>query len=554
MQEFLNKLKKEVRKRNLKTDKEILKLRDELCKIYKPKQFPSLIQVLLYLKNKSIKIKPQRTLSGVAPVAVMTKPISCKHGRCVMCPGGVNSLFGNIPQSYTGKEPAALRAIRNKFDPYLQIFNRLEQYTLLNQIPEKVELIIMGGTFPSFNKDYQEKFITYCFKALNDFSYLFYKDNFNFEKFNRFFELPSENIHDKTRIKRIQNKILKLKTETKLEKEQKRNENSRIKDIALCIETRPDYCREKHIDNMLKQGATRIELGVQTIYDDILKKINRAHSVKDSITATQLLKDSFLKCCYHIMLDLPYSTDEKDTSMFKELFSNQNFKPDALKIYPCMLIKGTKLYELYQKKLYNPSSFEQTAEKIIEIKQLIPKYCRIMRIQRDIPSFIPENKQITNLRQYVHELMEERKIRCNCIRCREPKNNIIDFENIKILKHEYSASNGTEIFLSAEDVKNDLLLGFLRLRIPYKPLRKEITKNSAGVRELHVYGPLTQLGKKGVIQHQGLGKKLISEAEKIAKEDYDIKKLLVMSGIGARNYYKKVGYKQDGVYMSKMLS
>src|SRR3989344_4937261 len=334
-QDFLNKLKEGVKKKNLKTDIEILKLRDDLCRIYKPKQFPSLIQILLYLKNKNIKIKPQRTLSGVAPVAVMTKPIKCPHGKCIYCPGGPNSIFGNIPQSYTGKETAALRAIRNKFDPYLQIFNRLEQYTLLNQIPEKVELIVMGGTFSSFNKNYQKQFITYCFKALNDFSSLFYKNKFNYKKFNNFFELPSEDIQDKSRISHLQKKILKLKAKSSLEKEQNRNEISKIKDIALCIETRPDYCRQIHINQMLKLGTTRVELGIQTIYNDILKKINRAHSLQDSITATRLLKDSFLKCCYHIMLDLPYSTDEKDISMFRELFSNQDFKPDALKIYPC---------------------------------------------------------------------------------------------------------------------------------------------------------------------------------------------------------------------------
>src|SRR3989344_7679416 len=214
---FFKKLIEQVKEKNLKTDKEILKLRDELCRIYTPKQFPSLIQILLYLKNKNIKIKPQRTLSGVAPVAVMTKPIACKHGKCIYCPGGPKSIFGNIPQSYTGKEPATSRAIRNKFDPYLQIFNRLEQYTLLNQIPEKVELIVMGGTFSSFNKKYQEQFITYCFKALNDFSSLFYKNKFNYKKFNNFFELPSENINDQSRIKKIRDKILKLKTKTTLE-------------------------------------------------------------------------------------------------------------------------------------------------------------------------------------------------------------------------------------------------------------------------------------------------------------------------------------------------
>ncbi|MBI2667203.1 tRNA uridine(34) 5-carboxymethylaminomethyl modification radical SAM/GNAT enzyme Elp3 [Candidatus Woesearchaeota archaeon] len=416
---FLQHLVKEIKEKKIEDVDGVLKLRDNLAKTYKPKKLPSLIQVLLS-SNKSIKFiqtKPVRTMSGVAPIAIMTYPRACDHGTCTFCPGGPNSYFGDVPKSYTGNEPASMRALRNKFDAYLQVFNRLEQYTLLNQTPEKVELIIMGGTFPSYPEDYQDSFIKDALKAMNDFSLMFFnQDGFDFDLFKKFFELPSD-IHSKERIERIQNKLLKLKGSTSLEEEQSRNENTRIRCVVMNIETKPDICKENHINQLLKLGTTRVELGIQTLNDHILKITNRGHTIDDSIKATQLLKDSFLKTCYHMMQGLPESTKEEDINNFKEIFSNQNYKPDALKIYPCMVMPGTPLYEQYKKGLFKPITTEEAADIIIEGKKFIPKYCRVMRVQRDIPTKVTiDGVDITNFRQYMHEIMKDRGIKCKCIR------------------------------------------------------------------------------------------------------------------------------------------
>ena len=255
------------------------------------------------------------------------------------------------------------------------------------------------------------------------------------------------------------------------------------------------------------------------------------------------------------MPGLPGSNYADDVKMFKELFKNPDFRPDALKIYPCMVIKGTELYNLWKKGKFSPLQTKKAAMLIASIKRFVPKYVRIMRVQRDIPTNVTvAGVDRTNLRQYVEQILKEKKQECNCIRCREPRNKEIDFKSIKILTQYYEASKGSEVFISAEDTTNNILLGFCRLRIPYKPFRKEITKDSAGIRELHVYGSAVPIGEKGSsIQHRGLGKQLLKEAERIARDVFGKKKLLVISGIGAREYYKKLGYKKDGVYVSKRL-
>lgn len=521
-------------------DKALRLIKIKLAKNYKLNKLPSNIELLNYLsvKPKEIITKPTRTLSGVAPIAVMTKPHKCPHiktgvGPCSYCPGGIKSFFGNVPQSYTGKEPATMRAIRNNYDPYLQVFNRLEQYVLLNQNFDKAEIIIMGGTFPSLNKKYQEEFVTYIFKALNDFSDLFFKKEFDFIKFKEFFGLPGEK-SSKTRIMNVHKKLLKLKKKSDLIKEQSRNEDSRIKCVALCIETRPDYCKQEHINEMLKLGCTRVELGVQSIYDDVLKKINRGHTAEDSIEATRLLKENGLKCIYHIIPGLPGSSYEKDLAMFKKIFSDSRFKPDGLKIYPCVVIKGTKLYDLWKNKKYTPLDLEKITKLLIEAKRFVPEYCRIMRVERDISSKVIEaGIKMTNLRQFIHD----KGVNCRCIRCREIKNEKIGKVEFKTL--EYNASNGKEYFISAES--NDRLIGFCRLRLDKRAM----------VRELHVYGSAVGISEKGEIQHKGYGKRLMKIAESIAKKNY--RKIFVISGIGVKKYYKKLNYKKDGFYMSKQI-
>ncbi|MFA6462210.1 MAG: tRNA uridine(34) 5-carboxymethylaminomethyl modification radical SAM/GNAT enzyme Elp3 [Candidatus Woesearchaeota archaeon] len=556
MSEFYPELLKILLRRNLSL-KEFDQIKRDLSRKYNLKEVPTNIQILLHAnKQEAVKLrpfllsKPVRSLSGVAPVAIMTQPFPCPHGKCIMCPGGVKSAFGNVPQSYTGTEPATMRGIHNDYDPYLQVMNRLEQYILLGHNCEKVELIVMGGTFPSFPKPYQEKFIKFAFKAMNDFSQQFYyRGELNYLKFKQFFELPAPP-NDTTRIKRVKKKMLALKGRSSLIKEQKRNETSTIKAVALCIETRPDYGLLIQGNEMLRLGCTRVELGIQSVYDKTLQRIQRGHTTLQTQQSIQILKDLGFKVAGHYMPGLPGLSKEEDLKGMIRLFSDQNYRPDMLKIYPCMVAKGTKLYKEYQQGKFKPLVAEDAAEMIFKFKKYVPEYCRIMRIQRDIPSTqIVAGVKMTNLRQYLHQTYP---VNCRCIRCREPKGHKISWKDIKIKVNEYDASQGEEFFISAEDIKNDLLIGFIRMRFPSTLLRKEITKNSALIRELHVYGTATAIGEEGTVQHRGWGKKLMKTAEEIARK-YSKTRMVIISGIGVRNYYRKLGYRLEGPYMIKKI-
>ena len=530
-----------------------------LCSKHKLKQIPTDIEILMHADKKDVLFlkrysytKSIRTISGVAIVSIMSHSFSCPHGCCAPCPGGPKSIFGNIPQSYTGREPATMRAIRNKYDSYLQVFNRLEQYVVLGQNPEKVELIIMGGTFPSFPKKYQKEFVYYAFKAMNDFSKLFYKkEKFDIVKFKEFFGLPGK-VGDEKRVKNIQDKLLALKKKGKktLEQEQKLNEKSNIRCVGLTIETRPDYAKLEHANYMLKLGCTRVEVGVQSVYDKALENINRGHDVNESIIATRTLKDLGFKINYHMMPGLPGISYKEDLKGLKEIFTNPDFRPDMLKLYPCMVLKGTKLYKDWKKGKYKPLTTQQAAKLIIEFKKHIPEYVRIMRVQRDIPTKITEaGVDRTNLRQFIHEKMKEKGVKCRCIRCREIRDKEIKGK-VKLKINNYEASGGSEYFISL--VNNDNLIGFCRLRFPSQSFRREITKKSALIRELHVYGSAARIKEKGKVQHKGFGKKLLLTAENIVRKAGK-KKIVVISGVGVRDYYRKLGYKKQGPYMVKNL-
>jgi elongator complex protein 3 len=558
MKPYFTELITEIKKKKLSKEK-ISKLKVKLCKKHKFRKIPTDIEVLLNAQDKDVLLlkkylvtKPVRTGSGVAVVATMTKPFPCPHGSCSYCPGGPNSTFGDVPKSYTGHEPATMRGIRNKYDPYLQVFNRLEQYVVLGQNPDKVEQIIMGGTFPSYPKKYQEEFVYYSFKAMNDFSKLFYKKGiFQIKKFKEFFELPGK-VNDKIRVSNIHNRLFKLKKQNlkSLEKEQILNEKSNIKCVGLTIETRPDYGFKKHGNEFLRLGCTRVELGVQTVYDDILKSIHRGHTIKDTIKSVRELKDLGFKLNFHMMPGLPGVSKERDIISLRTLFFSDDFKPDMLKIYPCMVMPGTKLYHDYKKGKYKPLDIKKAVDIISEFKKDVPKYCRIMRVQRDIPSYQTiAGVDRTNFRQYLEKTMRKKDYTCDCIRCKEigdkKISGKISFEIIM-----YNASKGKEFFISL--VNQNKLLGFCRLRFPSQKLRKEITKKSALIRELHVYGAAESIGKRGKIQHKGFGKKLMRKAEQITKQN-EYNKLLVISGVGVRDYYKKLGYKKQGPYMIKKL-
>ena len=311
---------------------------------------------------------------------------------------------------------------------------------------------------------------------------------------------------------------------------------------------------------MLRLGCTRAELGIQTVYDKVLEKIGRGHSVKDSIESTRILKDLGFKINYHVMPGLPGVAKEQDLEALKTLFKNENFRPDMLKIYPCMVMKGTKLFEEWKKGKFKPLTTKEAASLLAEFKQYVPEYVRIMRVQRDIPTFMTESGiDRTNLRQYIKDLMNKNKTKCRCIRCREAGFNItnknININNLKIKIIEYEASHGKEFFIVAEEPKNDVLFGYCRLRFPSESLRKEITKDSALIRELHIYSLAVPIGKKSKesFQHRGIGKKLLKKAEEIAKQN-NKNKVVVLAGIGAREYFRKPGYKLEGPYMVKILN
>ncbi len=585
---------------NQKINKLKLTLSKKHCLNRIPTNFDLLLsapQNFLPLAQKYLLSKPTRTLSGVAPLALMTPPFPCPHGQCLYCPGGPKSFFGDVPQSYTGQEPATLRGIRNFYDPFLQIFNRLEQYLCLGHFPEKIELIIMGGTFPSLSKKFQTNFILESFLALNAFSHLFYpQGKFNLQKFKHFFLLPTPSIKssvNQERVKKIQSKILKLKdqalTKSKIKlkpskpsslfqlkkalfQAHKKNESSHIKCIGLTVETRPDFARLTQANFLLDLGSTKVELGVQSVYPEILKIINRKHTLQDIISSTRTLKDLGFKINYHLMPGLPDKNYQrisvsKDLQGLKTIFNNPDFRPDMLKIYPCLVLKGTPLYKKFKQGLFQPLSTHEATKLISRFKTIIPEYCRVMRVQRDISSKkIEAGVNVTNLRQYIHSYMKKHSWECSCIRCREIKT--LDFPQSKITSQvqQYSASQGQEFFISANYrphlKEQGYLLGFCRLRFPSQFLRKEITNASALIRELHVYGSLVPISQKKKTksktshpiqtQHRGIGKSLLKLAEKISKQHHK-NKLLVISGVGVRNYYRKLGFKKQGPYLVKQI-
>jgi elongator complex protein 3 len=315
---------------------------------------------------------------------------------------------------------------------------------------------------------------------------------------------------------------------------------------------------------MLDMGVTRIELGVQNPDDGIYKIVGRTHTVADVVDATRIAKDVGLKIVYHMMPGMPGSNPTKDLESFKQIFNNPDFKPDMIKIYPCLTLEGTKTHEWFLQGSHQPYSTEQAVSIIGEIKKVTPRWLRIMRVQRDIPArLIIAGVKKSNLRQLVQERLATEGKRCQCIRCREVGHRILagkinpEMENIRITSEKYEASEGTEVFISADDPENDVLVGYLRLRIPSeKAHRAEVnTTTSAIVRELHVYGPLVPVGSHAgrAWQHKGFGERLLREAERTAIDEYDLRKLLVISALGTIRYYMRFGYERDGVYVSKKL-
>ena len=475
-----------------------------------------------------LKTRPIRSLSGVVNISVLTKPYPCP-GKCIYCP-----IEKGIPKSYVSGEPAVERAKALNYHPYLQVRRRIEMLRLEGHFTDKIELRIVGGTFSSYPKKYQLWFVNECFRACNDYEKRKYSPL---------------SIYKVT----LQN----------LKREEKRQEKVKQKIVALSIETRPDLINEEEIRWLRALGVTLVEIGVQTIYDDILKLNLRGHTVKETILATQLLKDAGFKVLYQVMPNLLGSNLKKDEKLFEELFKKEDFQPDYLKIYPLALLKETPLYKIYLEGKYTPYSEKELIELLKKIKQKIPFYVRIQRIVRDIPSerVLDGGAKISNLRQIIEKEMRKENLKCKCIRCREVRKNYDPKEKIYLFREDYPASKGREIFLSYENKERTKLFSLLRLRIPSFLFEKnsfpifKVLKESSIIREVKTFGELVPLKeRKRGVQHKGLGEKLIGEAERITKEEFNLKKIAVISAVGVRGYFRKLGYKLRETYMVKSLS
>jgi elongator complex protein 3 len=461
--------------------------------------------------------KQSRTISGVTPVAVMAKPMGCP-GKCVYCP-----TYTAAPQSYTPESPAVIRARACDFDARKQVEFRLRILAEMGHPTDKVELIVMGGTFLAAPVEYQYQFIKDCYDAMNG------------------------------------------QTSATLEEAKTVNETTRNRCVGLCIETRPDWCSQADVERMLEFGTTRVELGVQMLDDDIYRLVHRGHEIAHVVTTTKLLRDYGFKVHYHWMPGLPGSTPENDLVLSRLLFEDSRFRPDGLKIYPTMVVSGTELEKWFQEGRYQPYDNEVMIGLIADIKALVPPYVRISRVLRDIPSSYIVGGLKDSLRDLVRERMERSGNRCRCIRCREyghRRRQRFQIGEPRLTRLDYEAAGGKEIFLSFAD-DNETLFGLLRLRLQDTPL-PGMPLPVAMVRELHVYGPEIALKEHPTTnndspdtpltaQHRGFGRALLAEAERLAREKFGATQIAVLSGVGAKQYYTEAGYHKLGEYMAKTL-
>lgn len=517
-----------------KKDINLNSLRGQMAKKHRLSSQPPLTAIIAavpenykkYILPKLI-AKPIRTSSGIAVVAVMCKPHRCPHiaytgNICVYCPGGPDSDFEYSTQSYTGYEPTSMRAIRARYDPFEQARGRVDQIKSLGHSVDKVEYIIMGGTFMSLPQDYRENFIAQLHNALSGYQ--------------------TENVDEAVTA----------------------GEMSSTKCVGITIETRPDYCQDTHLSDMLRYGCTRLEVGVQSLYEDVARDTNRGHTVASVAETFKYAKDAGFKVVSHMMPDLPNVGMERDLDQFQEYFENPAFRTDGLKIYPTLVIRGTGLYELWRTGRYKNYTPNALVDLVARILALIPPWTRIYRVQRDIPMpLVTSGVENGNLRELALARMKDFGTTCRDVRTREvgvnEVKNKIRPSQVELVRRDYTANGGWETFLAYEDPKQDILIALLRLRkcSATHTFRPELTgQQTSLVRELHVYGLAVPIHgrEKSKFQHQGYGTLLMKEAERIARDEHGSEKLSVISGVGVRSYYERLGYSLDGPYMSKMLS
>lgn len=467
-----------------------------------------------------LRMRPTRSISGVTIVTVQSSPEACPHGKCVYCPGGPE--FGTA-QSYTGDEPAARRATRYDFDPFGQTAGRVADLQKTGHPVDKVDFIIQGGTFTARDESYQRWFVQRAFDGLN----------------------ATENPE--------------WATSESLAQAQARNERTRARMIGMTIETKPDWAMPEHVDLSLELGCTRYELGVQTVFDDVLKLTHRGHTMQETVRSFQVVKDAGLKLCAHVMPGQPGSTRAKDVETFRQLFEDPRFAPDMLKIYPTLVVKGTPLHKLWEAGKFRALSEEDCVELLAEVKRIVPRWVRIQRIDRDIPSpRIEAGVKKLNLRELVQREMQQRGTRCQCIRCREAghirNKEEREPKDVKLTRTTYPSAGGVEHFLAVEDVAQDILVGFARFREPSPDAHRSEVQDALVLRELKVFGSEVPIGEhqEGKHQHQGHGTRLVAEGEALARA-LGKARVVVTAGVGVRAYYEKLGYARLGPYVAKDL-
>ncbi|TIC15824.1 hypothetical protein E3Q08_03104 [Wallemia mellicola] len=513
-------------------------IRIKQCKKHKISGVPKLVDIIAAIPDEHkktllpmLKARPIRSASGIAVVALMCKPHRCPHiamtgNVCVYCPGGPDSDFEYSTQSYTGYEPTSMRAIRARYDPYEQSRGRVEQLKMLGHSVDKVEYIIMGGTFMSMPEDYRNKFVAQMHNALSGY------------------------------------------TGTDIDEAVLYSERANTKCVGITIETRPDYCLKPHLSQMLRYGCTRLEIGVQSVYEDVARDTNRGHTVRAVSESFHLAKDAGYKVVAHMMPDLPNVGVERDLEQFKEYFENPAFRSDGLKIYPTLVIRGTGLYELWRTGKYKNYTPNALVDIVARILALVPPWTRVYRVQRDIPMpLVSSGVENGNLREMALARMKDFGTECRDVRYREVGIHEIHHKvrpsEVELIRRDYTANGGWETFLSYEDPEKDILVGLLRLRKCSEEgtFRKELidtneetgeTRYASMVRELHVYGTAIPVHGRDPtkFQHQGFGTLLMEEAARIAKEEHGSHRLAVISGVGTRDYYRRLGYKLDAAAMS----
>jgi len=464
-----------------------------------------------------LQMKPSRTISGVAPVTVLTKPYPCP-GQCIFCPTDIR-----MPKSYLHDEPGAMRAEQHAFDPYAQTAARISSFAALGHGVSKIELLILGGTWSSYRKDYQEWFVQRCLDAMNG------------------------------------------RDSSSLAEAQQWNETAEHRNVGLVIETRPDHIDAEELRWLRHLGVTKVQMGVQSLDDHILEINKRGHTVEQTRQAVSMLRAAGFKIVLHWMPNLLGATPQSDREDFVKLWSDPGMQPDELKIYPCSLLANAELYEYWQRGEYIPYTDEELLELLVDCLTVVPHYCRVNRVIRDIPApNVVAGSKRSNMRQDAEGLIRERGLKYECLRAREVRGAEVRFADLHTDTLTYETRVGAENFLSYV-TSDDKVAGFLRLSLPTAVTRMEADgreelrllpeiQTAAMIRELHVYGPALPLGDEadGEAQHLGLGARLIAQAEDLARAN-GFTKLAVISAIGTREYYRKRGFEVEGLYMTKAL-